>query len=89
MNQKNFKQEPTPSVAILGNHSQSLPENSRLALSNPQALPCQRCGSQERKSGVDKAPREASLLLVCGKFIKWLSASFTNALAAQLTLGEV
>jgi hypothetical protein len=53
---------------------------------NPEALPCASCGSTERKLGAGKAPGEASLRCECGKFIKWLSASQTKAIAARLRI---
>ena len=38
-------------------------------------LPCNACGSQSRRIGAGKVPGGASPVCVCGRFIKWLSAS--------------
>jgi hypothetical protein len=40
---------------------------------NPQALPCARCGSTERRLGVGKGPHSASLKCAeCDRFIRWV-----------------
>jgi len=54
---------------------------------NPNHLPCTRFCSTERKLGAGKAPGEASVLCECGKFIKWVSGSELQAIAAQLSNG--
>lgn len=51
---------------------QSVPSGHRV---NPNHLPCNECGSTQRKLGAGRQPREASLLCACGKFIKWIGGS--------------
>jgi hypothetical protein len=43
---------------------------------NPTHLPCQNCGSNERKLGIGKGPHSASLRCgQCDRFIKWIGKS--------------
>jgi len=50
---------------------------------SPNALPCARWGSTQRKLGAGREPGEASLLCECGKFFKWIGGSELNAFCAN------
>lgn len=58
-----------------GNDITSTPQSQSGHRVNPNHLPCNECGSTQRKLGAGRQPREASLLCECGKFIKWVSVS--------------
>lgn len=57
----------------------------RLSRSNPKALSCGACGSQQRKLGAGGA---SLLCQSCGEFIRWIGAGEVKAIATQVQ-GEV
>jgi hypothetical protein len=62
-------------------------QSANISRVNPSALPCSECGSQSRKVGAGKVPGGASLMCVCGRFIKWIGINELTAIAGQLKNG--